>query len=649
MNYLKLKFSASSCLCSSRQAVFCILLLMFGHVSVVNSATQADAVSVAKQSSSQNPTKLDPNRLIHKDISSELDVPPVFQRPLGVDAGDRIHVRRFEVKGVINHPEFGITKESVATEVERLRIDIQNLNVMNEFGLSEEDMRAMAKQVQETLYDDDEKAMEQHAKLLKKLRREKRYREEMSIGQLQEVANKLTDFYRNQGLVIAQVYVPEQTIEDGVVVLEVLEGNLGGTVVENNKDYTVPLLKSPFTHLEHKPVSKDALENALLQLSEFPGLIAYGVLQPGELQGETDLLIKVQEEIKHEYTVKLDNYGSENTGQIRLTGSYLQNNVFGNADVLTANVLQSFEPTNTIFGGVDYVSPLGFSGYKFGAGFSSNAFDVGGSLESFNISGSVISSNFFISKPFTRSRRSNDGIKIDLINKIADTALPTGTTTDNVTAAVVEYMFDNLDTVNQGINNGTFKLAFGLPDVLGSNDITSPSVSRVGGKGTKAVSDFVKLTWSVARLQLLSKYQNVLIKTEGQLTADLLPPVEQFGIGGPNSVRAFATSAQLRDSAAFFSADWNFNAPGFYDTPAFDGWKWGEILQFSVFADYAIGTINEPTNTDITPLAIGGVGVAAQLLLPGKLTLRMDISTPILDDANGPDDTQIYLTFSYNG
>ena len=120
------------------------LSLLFGVSVSVYAATLSDAKSSAAQAVSTDPSKLDPNRLIHKDVSTELDVPPVFQRPLGVDAGGRIHVRRFEIKGVVDHPEFGINQSVVEKFVEDLRIEIQNLSIMNEFGLAESDMKAMA-------------------------------------------------------------------------------------------------------------------------------------------------------------------------------------------------------------------------------------------------------------------------------------------------------------------------------------------------------------------------------------------------------------------------------------------------------------------------------------------------------------------------
>ncbi|MCW8830718.1 MAG: hypothetical protein OQK32_04260, partial [Gammaproteobacteria bacterium] len=175
--------------------------------------------------------------------------------------------------------------------------------------------------------------------------------------------------------------------------------------------------------------------------------------------------------------------------------------------------------------------------------------------------------------------------------------------------------------------------------------------------GDNASSDFAKLNWNVARLQLIDKYQNVLLRFSGQYSDDLLVPVEQSGLGGPNNVRAFAPSVALRDSSLFVSVDWSFNAPFFYDVKAFDGWKWGEILQLSVFADYVKGRNNDATD-DEGDVNISGYGVAAQLLLPGQMQLRLDIGKPfsaleIPNSATGGveavDDVQFYLTFSYTG
>jgi hemolysin activation/secretion protein len=619
----------------------------------LEAAPAGDAVDVAPQATSQNPgdikSKFD--ELIHQDTNTVLDVPPVYQRPLGVDAGARLHVKKFVVTGVNDWPEFNITQVRIDAFVEKLRLDMQTIDAMNEYGLTKEDMEEAGKRLKESLYSDDEAAAREHAEFLNQLRKNKKFREEMSIGQLQDVANQVTDLYRSAGFVIAQAYVPEQKVEDGVVTIHVQEGTLGQIVVDGNDFYSTELIQEVFRPLEGKSVSKQSLENALFSLSDYPGLVAYGVLQPGQNVGETNLLVKVQEEVHREYTVRLDNYGTESTGKNRLTLNYTENNLFGNADSLDLSLLQTFTPASNLYGGIKYKTPVGSYNTLFGLGVSENAYDVGGDLANFNISGTVQASNIFVSHQFVRSRSSNIFGRFEFLHKIAETKISSFTLNeDTLSALSFELGFDVLDKKYKGINQGSIKYTQGLEDFLGSLGPDDKDLSsRTGGSGEFATSDYAKLNWNVARLQLIDKYQNVLLRFSGQYSADLLVPVEQAGLGGPNNVRAFAPSAVLRDSSLFLSVDWNFNAPFFYDTKAFDGWKWGEILQFSVFADYAKGTINDPLTSDLETISLSGYGVAAQLLLPGKMQLRLDVAKPANNDADLVEDVQYFLTFSYTG
>lgn len=588
--------------------------------------------------------------LIHQDTTDQLQVPPVYARPLGIDAGPRVHVRQFIIDGGVERPEYGITHEKIHALAEQSRLELQQIDIMNEYGLTEKDLELIGRKLKDNLYQDDAALQQTYSDILKRVRQDKKYREEMSIGQLQEVANRLTDYYRNAGFVIAQVYVPQQTVENGIVHLTVSEGVLGDISVTDNKSYSAEVLSQRFQNLRGKTVQKQTLETALLSLSDYPGLIAYGVLQPGKRPGESDLVIKVQDEQDYSWAVRAENYGSELTGEYRLTSTLSLLNPLGNADDLKLNLLQAFSPSNTLYGDLSYRFPITRTDYLIGSGLSSNAFDIGGDLASSNVSGTVNSANVFVSRQFIRSRITNLYGKVDFTHKIAETQIGGATfKKDTLSALKLEIGFDELDIPSQAINKGTVTLTQGLEDFIGSLGPDDALISsRTGGSGEFATSDYLKLNWDLARLQLLSKYQNLLFRFSGQWTDDLLVAVEQTGMGGPANVRAFTVSEYLRDSAAYFSVDWNFNAPGFYDSPAFDNWKWGEILQFSVFADYAKGQLNDPSASELEDVELAGVGVAAQLLLPGQMQVRLDIAMPLTDPLD-KDDVQFYFTFSYSG
>ena len=70
--------------------------------------------------------------------------------------------------------------------------------------------------------------LDDYEALVDKLREERLDREVgMTIGQMQEVANAVTQYYRNAGFILAQAYIPAQDVASGVVVIEVIEGTLG--------------------------------------------------------------------------------------------------------------------------------------------------------------------------------------------------------------------------------------------------------------------------------------------------------------------------------------------------------------------------------------------------------------------------------------
>ena len=55
-------------------------------------------------------------------------IPPVIDRPLGLQEGDRLLVRRFSLRGVIDHPKFGIYADEVRGIVEQLRQSRQKID-----------------------------------------------------------------------------------------------------------------------------------------------------------------------------------------------------------------------------------------------------------------------------------------------------------------------------------------------------------------------------------------------------------------------------------------------------------------------------------------------------------------------------------------
>src|SRR5690606_37868338 len=120
------------------------------------------------------------------------------------------------------------------------------------------------------------------------------------------VTNRITNYYRSQGLILAKAVLPVQTVTDGVVDIQVIEGHLGRVLAENNRVYSTRALSRPFNNLKGQPVSQKEAESALLILTDFPGLAAFGMFQPGQKVGEADLLIRVPNEERFNASLRVD-------------------------------------------------------------------------------------------------------------------------------------------------------------------------------------------------------------------------------------------------------------------------------------------------------------------------------------------------------
>ncbi len=547
-------------------------------------------------------------------------IPSVVRRPLAVDDGPKITVEKFLVVGVEDEEEV----EAVTELVEAARVARGG---------------------------------------------------EFTFGQMQLVADQITAYYRSRGMILAQAFVPEQEVVEAVVQLRVMAGNLGSVFVEDNEGYSAESVKNPFRGLIGKAVESRQVESALLRVSDLPGLSAFGVFQPGSVEGTTDLSLKVTEKAL-DAVVGFNNYGTEFTGEYQGHLDLSINNPLGIGDQLQLGFQQAYRPKLAEFGYFNYHLPV-FSrwvdGLRAGLGFSRNEFEVGGDLKAIGIEGITEIASVYLDKSWIRSRRANFSTKFDFSRKQSKVFIAgTDFSQDVLAVASLEFSMDFIDNLlGGGINQGLVTLHHGFGNVLAStqaNDL--PGSGRRDLDGESLGSGFDKVTFDFSRLQNIVPNHSLIVHVSGQFSDDLLGSLEQMSIGGPFSVRAYPQAEFLVDKGFFGSLEWVMNAPGFADKIAFENKTWGEILQVSIFIDHATGWIDESAIEDQIEVTGAGVGLQAfvpanvvatfgnylgtwfsqdwQLYFPGELSLRLDVATPIgKRDATNSENPQIFFNTTY--
>ena len=142
---------------------------------------------------------------------------------------------------------------------------------------------------------------------------------EVTLTQIYQVAEAMTRLYRNDGYILSQVVVPAQSIRDGVVRLDAVEGHVANTRVEGLVRAPRDLVEA---HLERirdaRPLNAEVLERALLLINDLAGVTARATLSPSAQPGASDLTISFAE-TPRTVTLGLNNRGSKFLGPVRFT------------------------------------------------------------------------------------------------------------------------------------------------------------------------------------------------------------------------------------------------------------------------------------------------------------------------------------------
>ncbi|AMO55164.1 hypothetical protein GZ77_11685 [Endozoicomonas montiporae] len=190
----------------------------------------------------------------------------------------------------------------------------------------------------------------------------------VSYQDLQTILNGIKQLYRNKGIYTATAVFPEQSIEDGVVSVRLVEGRFGELVLagdpvaEYDADYFQHWIN---TDWQEKSIDVTALERDIQFYNRVHDQRLQAELKAGQSFGLTDVVIRVPES-EQGLTMYFDNYGSKDAGAEQFSLLYQRESVFDPADKLLAygvvsNGLRSLSGS--------YFRIVGYDGWRLGATF----------------------------------------------------------------------------------------------------------------------------------------------------------------------------------------------------------------------------------------------------------------------------------------
>lgn len=410
---------------------------------------------------------------------------------------------------------------------------------------------------------------------------------QVSIQDLYELVADINKLYSEKGYLTCRATLPPQTIKQGSVMIDLIEGKTGNVNIENNKTTKDYYIKNRI-HLKKGNIDNiNALNKDLLRFNATNDVQLRISMQAGADPGTTDYVITAYEPQRHVWTVYSDNAGSESSGELRAGLFFADRSLTGERDSL--NITSMFTEGSTAVG-VSYNRPVGRSGTKLNVMYNTNNVHIiNGMLADLNVRGSSYSWSLGLTQPLvvTEKIRTEASLEYNHQNSKNDfLGIPwTNDTINEVTAAY--------SSTNYGDSYILYQ----------RHGYTAGSSCNISGESTS----YSKYNLNSFYQKVYAHRQMISMRLDAQIGGNnYMPSSRQFYIGGANSVRGYKES--------LLSGDHGYALGLEYSIPVFN-------KQTAVYLFFDHGAVFGSSAFNNNKLSSVGFGI--------KSTIRKNIYTNI--------------------
>ncbi|MBI2753529.1 MAG: ShlB/FhaC/HecB family hemolysin secretion/activation protein [Betaproteobacteria bacterium] len=448
------------------------------------------------------------------------------------------------------------------------------------------------------------------------------------FGDVQRALEALQEAYRDRGYSAVQVYLPEQELARGEVLLRVIEAKVSKLEVRGNKFFDEANIRRSLPSLaEGSTPNANVVAKNLALANENPAKQTNVTLRAGAKEGDVEARVDVTDENPRKWFVTLDNTGTPATGYDRVGLGYQDANLFGLDHAMTLQAVTSVEKPSTVgIYSIGYHLPLYAQGASmdFVAGYSD--VDAGttqtpsaGPL-AFSGRGGVLGAryNWHLDHFAGYDHRLIFGLDHRMYRNTCTLGVVTASCGGpaSATFSLTPVSLTYAGTLTQP--NSRLGLHAGLSANLGGGsrgDSAALSNARAGASDHYWLVR-AGLDWAQALPEDWQLRARLLV----QHTDEVLVAPEQFGIGGASSVRGFLERERADDrghsgtlelytpelAPHLGMKDWNARALAFYD--------FGRIARVN------------PLPGEQVRDGIASAGVGLRLALQKSFSLRFDLA-----------------------
>lgn len=390
-----------------------------------------------------------------------------------------------------------------------------------------------------------------------------------SLAGLESVAHEITLKYRSAGYVLSRAIIPAQTIKNGTVTIQVIEGYVGNVAPVGYVQGAGPLLNKYGQKIaQSKPLNINTLERYALLANDIPGMNQVKVvLQPPGPRaplGSTNLAF-APDFSKASGFVTYDNRGTKYLGQNEFSVGGTVNSLIQSGDQLGVQALTSNNINEEYFNVFD-LQPIGATGSTFNLSGSFSKTTPGfiiTPLKVVGISREVVAT---VRVPVIRSRKQNlyTNLSFDYLNsktQFYNVNPPLVLYNDHVRSlrlGVDYFLQDSL----AGADQISGQISHGI-NVLGASPRnftpSTPPPIILGYSRLQGDPQYTKFNGTLSRLQGVTQNISVLVAGIGQYTNQPLLSSEQFAFGGAQYGQAYDPAEITGDKGVAAKAELRYN------------------------------------------------------------------------------------------
>jgi hemolysin activation/secretion protein len=419
---------------------------------------------------------------------------------------------------------------------------------------------------------------------------------ELASTDLEELRRRLTVHYVERGYINSGAVIPDQDIADGIVEFRIVEGRLTRTDIEGTVHFSQDYFSDRVALSAGPPLNLRELEERLQILLGHPMVRSINAqVLPGERAGEAVLRAQVEEAPRYDVSAQVDNKLAPSLGEAKLTLTGAINNILGRGDQLGAE-----------FGYADgiphdlrlrYRTPITARDTAIGVHYENtkavvteepfDILDIKSKLETIGVE---------LSQPVYRTQNQQLVLAGVLERRETETTLlgvpfsfSPGVNDGKATVSVLRLVGDYVDRGRTQVIAARSTISFGLDAFDSTINADAPDSRFVAWLG--------QFQW-VTRLSE-ARGDQLRLRADFQLTNDALLPVEQYAVGGLDSVRGYRSFQLLRDYG--YTASLEYRIPVFGNP---SGWR---NLQLAAYVDTGAAKYKDRDNP--SPSSITGVGM----------------------------------------